>query len=75
MAKKPIKSKPSADSGPITTAAGLARKLGVHRATITRRAHKKGLAEKLRVGHQIMLTGANQSALRKGAAKGRPKGS
>lgn len=72
MAKRAIKSK-TKDTGSITTAAGLARKLGVHRATITRRAHKKGIAEKLRVGHQIMLNGANQSTLKKAPKKGRPR--
>lgn len=72
MARKAIKKK-TKDTGSITTAAGLARKLGVHRTTISRRVHKKGLSG-TRVGHQFSLSGANQSTLRKTPKKGRPKG-
>lgn len=69
MAKKKRIKKDSGLSG-ITTAAGLARKLGVNRSTISRRAKKKGIGK---IGHQIMLDGAKQAALRKGAPKGRPR--
>lgn len=72
MSRKKRVKKESGLSG-ITTAAGLARKLGVHRATISRRAKKKGISESARIGHQIMLDGAKQAALRKGAPKGRPR--
>lgn len=74
MGKRSLKSK-SSEVGGLTTMAGLARKLGVHKGTISRRAKKKGLTEKYRVGHQVMLNGAGQSALKKGGPKGRPKGS
>lgn len=48
-----------------TTAAGLARKLGVNRSTITRRLRKLSGGMKTRIGHQFLLDRNKQAQLRK----------
>jgi IS30 family transposase len=53
------------DSGKITTAAGLARRLGKHRGTVTRALRKVRGGTASRVGHQFMLSSRLQAAARK----------
>lgn len=52
------------DAGPQTTGAGLARRMGVHRATVTRALRKVSGGEGTRVGHQFMLNKSMQEAVK-----------
>jgi IS30 family transposase len=57
--------KPQADSGKYTTAAGLARRLGKHKGTVTRALRKVRGGVQSRIGHQFLLNSRMQAGVRK----------